>query len=125
MRKRVPNGKTKAPRAHAKLSPRWREAVDELEKFRDVVAAGEPVEEHFRVDGVVPDLGFSELLAALRLERERLGLSLGEVSRRIGIDTADLSRLENGKVPDPRSSTLTRYARALGKRLSWSLEAAE
>ena len=31
--------------------------------------------------------------------------------------TGDLSRLENGKVHDPRSSTLTRYARALGKRV--------
>ena len=45
-----------------------------------------------------------------------------EVAARSGIDKAQLSRLENGKVHDPRSSTLSRYARAVGKRLAWSLE---
>jgi transcriptional regulator with XRE-family HTH domain len=73
------------------------------------------------VDVVTPDPALLELLAALRRQRERLGLSLSEVSRRSGIDTGDLSRLENGKIHDPRSSTLSRYASALGKRLSWSL----
>jgi hypothetical protein len=92
-----------------------------LAKLRDVLKAGEPIGDHFRVDIVTPDPALLELLAALRLERERLGLTLSEVSRRTGIDTADLSRLENGKAHDPRSSTLSRYARALGKRLSWSL----
>ncbi len=125
MSKRVPKGNPKAEQRDAELSPRWREAVDELGKLRDVLAAGEPIENHFRVDVVAPDPALSELLAALRVERERLGLTLGEVSRRTGIDTGDLSRLENGKVHDPRSSTLTRYARALGRRLSWSLEEAE
>jgi hypothetical protein len=100
-----PTGKTKAARGDADLSPRWREAVDELGKLRDALAVGEPVENHFRVDVVAPDPALSEWLAALRLERERLGLSLGEVARRTGIDTGDLSRLENGKLPDPRSST--------------------
>jgi CubicO group peptidase (beta-lactamase class C family) len=75
--------------------------VDELGKVRDALAAGKPVENHFRVDVVAPDPAFSELLAVLRLERERLRLSLGEVARRTGIDTGDLSRLENGKVPHP------------------------
>jgi hypothetical protein len=111
----------KSTRDGAALSPRWQEAVEELGKLRDVLAAGEPIENHFRVE-VVARPPVLELLAALRLERERLGLTLSEVSRRTGIDTGDLSRLENGKVPDPRTSTLTRYARALGKRLAWSLE---
>jgi hypothetical protein len=92
MSKRDPIGKTKAARGDADLSPRWREAVDELGKLRDALAAGEPVENHFRADVVAPDPAFSELLAALRLERERLGLSLGEVARRTGLDTGDLSR---------------------------------
>jgi hypothetical protein len=121
MSKRIPKGQTSAVRGSAKLSPRWREAIDELGKLRDVLNAGEPIEDHFRVDVVTPDPALLELLAALRLQRERLGLSLSEVSRRTGIDTGDLSRLENGKIYDPRSSTLSRYARALGKRLSWSL----
>jgi hypothetical protein len=121
MSKRTPKGEINAVRGNAELSPRWREVIDELGKLRDVLKAGEPIEDHFRVDIVTPDPAFLELLAALRLERERLGLTLTEVSRRTGIDTGDLSRLENGKVHDPRSSTLSRYARALGKRLSWSL----
>ena len=104
--KRVPKVKPKP--AQRELSPRWREAVDELGKPRDVLAAGEPVENDSRVDVVAPDPACSELLAARRVERARLGLSLGEVSRRTGIDTGDLSRLEIGKVHDPRSSTLTR-----------------
>jgi transcriptional regulator with XRE-family HTH domain len=54
--------------------------------------------------------------------RESAGLSLDEVASRSGIDKAQLSRLENGKVHDPRSSTRARYARAIGKRLAWSLE---
>jgi transcriptional regulator with XRE-family HTH domain len=49
-------------------------------------------------------------------------LSLDEVAARSGIDKAQLSRLENGKVPDPRPSTLARYSRAIGRRLAWSLE---
>jgi hypothetical protein len=89
--------------------------VEDLGELRDLLAAGEPVANHFRVDVVAPVPGFSDLLAALRLERERLGLSLSEVSRLTGIDSAELSRLENAKVPDPRSSNLTSYARALGK----------
>ncbi len=44
---------------------------------------------------------------------------------RSGIDKAQLSHLENGKVPGPNSSTLVRYALVTGKRLAWSLEDAE
>ena len=65
---------------------------------------------------------FDEFIRSLRQARESAGLSLDEVASRSGIDKAQLSRLENGKVPDPRPSTLARYARAVGKRLAWSLE---
>lgn len=44
------------------------------------------------------------------------------MAARSRIDKAQLSRLENGKVPDPRPRTLVRYASAIGKRLVWSLE---
>jgi DNA-binding Xre family transcriptional regulator len=60
-------------------------------------------------------------LAALREEQERQGLSLTDVSKRSGIDRATLSKLETGKVPNPTVSTLRAVARALSKRLSWSL----
>jgi ribosome-binding protein aMBF1 (putative translation factor) len=65
---------------------------------------------------------FAGFIRSLRQARETAGLSLEEVASRSGIDKAQLSRLENGKVPDPRPSTLARYARAIGKRLAWSLE---
>jgi ribosome-binding protein aMBF1 (putative translation factor) len=65
---------------------------------------------------------FEAFIRSLRLARESAGLTLDEVASRSGIDKAQLSRLENGKVPDPRPSTLSRYARAVGKRLAWSLE---
>jgi hypothetical protein len=68
---------------------------------------------------------FAGLIRSLRPARESAGLSLDEVASRSGIDKAQLSRLENGKVPDPRPSTLARYARAIGKRLAWSLEEVE
>jgi DNA-binding XRE family transcriptional regulator len=65
---------------------------------------------------------FQVFVRSLRQARESAGLTLDDVASRAGIDKAQLSRLENGRVPDPRSSTLARYARAIGKRLAWSLE---
>jgi ribosome-binding protein aMBF1 (putative translation factor) len=70
----------------------------------------------------VPDTETLEALAALRRERERLGLSLADVSERTGLDRATLSKLETGKLANPTVATLRRYAQALGKRLSWSVE---
>src|SRR5947207_1327521 len=61
-------------------------------------------------------------LAALRAERERHGLSLGDVAERTGMDKSMLSRLETGKIPNPTLSTLRAYAEALGKKLVWSTE---
>jgi transcriptional regulator with XRE-family HTH domain len=52
---------------------------------------------------------------------ESQGLSLADVSERTGLDRAMLSKLETGKLANPTVGTLRRYARALGKRLSWSL----
>jgi ribosome-binding protein aMBF1 (putative translation factor) len=65
---------------------------------------------------------FMAFIRSLREARESAGLSLDELASRSGIDKAQLSRLETGRVADPRSSTLSRYAHAIGKRLAWSLE---
>jgi hypothetical protein len=65
---------------------------------------------------------FQAFIRSLRQARELADLSLDEVASRSGIDKAQLSRLENGRVPDPRHSTLARYALAIGKRLTWTLE---
>ena len=58
-----------------------------------------------------------QVLAALRAERERRGLSLSDINERTGIDRAALSRLENNENANPTLATLERYAEAVGKQL--------
>jgi DNA-binding XRE family transcriptional regulator len=75
-----------------------------------------------------PPVGDPELVAALaglRRERERQGLSLSDMAERTGIDRATISKLETGKLTNPTVGTLRTYARALGRRLTWTLEVAE
>lgn len=61
-------------------------------------------------------------LAELKRIREAAGLSLTDVAERSGIDKAALSRLENGVHDNPTIETLMRYAAAVGKKLTWSLQ---
>jgi predicted transcriptional regulator len=61
-------------------------------------------------------------LQALKQERLRYGLSIGDVAERSGLDRAVVSRLENGKQDNPTVATLMRYAAAVGKRFLWSYE---
>ena len=70
----------------------------------------------------VPDEALWGTLAALRLERERQGLTLADVSARTGIDPTTISKLENGRLPNPTYSTMRAYARALGLQLGWTLD---
>jgi len=58
-----------------------------------------------------------QVLAALRTERERQGLSLADINQRTGIDRAALSRLENNEDANPTLNTLERYADAVGKQM--------
>ena len=60
-------------------------------------------------------LQLHELTAQLKVERERQHLTLAEISVRTGIDTATLSKLENGKTDNPTVGTITRFANSLGK----------
>ena len=72
-----------------------------------------------------PPVGDPELIAALaglRRERERQGLSLTDMAERTGIDRATISKLETGKIANPTIGTLRTYAKALGRRLAWTLE---
>lgn len=61
-------------------------------------------------------------LQALKRERLRCGLSIGEVAERSGLDRAVVSRLENGRQDNPTIATLMRYAAAIGKRFVWTYE---
>jgi ribosome-binding protein aMBF1 (putative translation factor) len=59
--------------------------------------------------------------AALKALREQQGLSITDLADRTGMDRAMISRLENGQVDNPTVATMTRYAKALGKRVLVSL----
>jgi DNA-binding XRE family transcriptional regulator len=57
------------------------------------------------------------LIHELRKARQAAGLTLAAVSKLTGMDQATLSRLENGRHPNPTVDTLWRYARAVGRQL--------
>jgi transcriptional regulator with XRE-family HTH domain len=59
--------------------------------------------------------------AALQALREQQGRSLSDLAERTGMDRAMISRLENGQVDNPTIATVSRYAKALGKRVVVSL----
>ena len=63
------------------------------------------------------------LLRALSRERERLGLTQTQVAARIGTSQSAVARLEGGEV-DPKLSTVGRYAAAVGRRITWSVQPA-
>ena len=62
------------------------------------------------------------IMAALKKERERQGLTLADVSERADIDQAALSRLETGANANPTLDTLFRVASALDKVIVCGLE---
>jgi len=60
------------------------------------------------------------LLDAILNARTQAGLTQAQVAQRMGTKAPAVARLENALVtgkPSPSIATLTRYARALGKRL--------
>ena len=65
---------------------------------------------------------FRQLIAALRAERERQGLSLADLAKRTGMDRAAIHKLEIGLNSNPTYATLTRYATALGTGIEWRLK---
>jgi DNA-binding phage protein len=103
---------------HRQLTPEERARVTEA---RRLIADEEPEIRHkAREYKRAYEAGRATLQDALKLlkaERERMGLSLAEVSERTGIERPNLSRLENEPEANPTVATLSRYADALGKRL--------
>ena len=63
-----------------------------------------------------------ELLRRLVRERDRAGLTQSEVAERMKTSQAAIARIESGDF-DVRTSTLERYALAVGKRISYRLVA--
>src|SRR5438067_707788 len=66
---------------------------------------------------------FWNAIRAVRALREAQGLTLQDVSKRCGIDVATLSKLENGKQPNPTLFTILLYVGAVGQRLSFTVGA--
>lgn len=97
---------------------------DNLQKVKpsleDLIRTGESDPDAVMTMGMYFDM--QRALQALKRERERCGLTIGDVAKRSGLDRAVVSRLENGKQDNPTLATLMRYAAALGKRFVWSYE---
>ena len=74
---------------------------------------------------VVDLVELNHLVSALREAREGQGLSLADVADRTGIDRSALCRLENYRSLNPTFATLTRYASAVGLRLTLGLATKE
>lgn len=64
-----------------------------------------------------------ELLRRLVRERGRTGLTQSDVAERMKTSQAAVARIESGDF-DVRTSTLDRYALAVGKRISYRLSTA-
>ena len=110
---------------YERLTPEQRAAFDRIraqnrtpEKRAEEKRVRELAEQEF------PPLAANEqllmLVATFRTERERQGLSLSDVAERTGMDRAQISKLELGKVANPTLGTLRTYAHALGLELEWT-----
>lgn len=109
------------------MTPGERAAVDAvLDRRRTPAARDEAARVREVVAGEFPPIqATTELLALvamLRDERERQGLSLAAAARLSGIDKSYLCRLENGGIPNPTLATVSRYASSLKKRVAWAVE---
>lgn len=61
-----------------------------------------------------------KVIAEVKAERARKGISLNDVMVRSGINREAISKLENSDAPNPTVRTLVRYAAAVGMELRLS-----
>ena len=128
MRNESPTGPDLSRRrlSDAERTPEQRAAIEarraerQTPQYQDELARD--IEAYRQEFPPAPDRELIEALAGLRRERERQGLSLTDMAERTGIDRATISKLETGKIGNPTIGTLRVYAKALGRRLAWSLE---
>lgn len=98
-----------------------RDSLQEVKPtLEDLVRTGEADPDAIMTMGMYFDA--QGALQALKRERQRCGLSIGDVAERSGLDRAVVSRLENGKQDNPTLATLMRYAAGVGKRFLWTYE---
>jgi DNA-binding XRE family transcriptional regulator len=114
----------RANRKTAEERVRERTLREQLQKERpslqDLIRTGACDPEAVMSMGMYFDV--QKALQALKAERKRCGLSIGNVAERSGLDRAVVGRLENGKQDNPTVATLMRYAAAIGKRFTWCFE---
>jgi DNA-binding XRE family transcriptional regulator len=114
----------RANRKTAKERLREQKLRERLQKekpaLEDLVRAGDCDPDAVMTMGMYFDV--QKALQALKQNRKRSGLSIGDVAERSGLDRAVVSRLEMGKQDNPTIATLMRYAAAIGKRFVWSYE---
>ena len=94
----------------AAVKQRWQKALD------DAAADREAIDAQARAVFAAHDSARA-VVARLKAERERRGLSLADMLRRTGMSREALSRLENQQAPNPTVRTLARYAAAVGLEL--------
>lgn len=94
---------------------------DEAEK--KVRKALDPLIADERLWGRVLDIVRARgLVAALRNERRRQGLTQAQLGELMGVGQGRVAEIENERYPDPRISTIARYATALGIRLNIDIQ---
>lgn len=118
--RRVFRANRKPPEERAREKTFCEQIQKEKPSLDDLIHAGECDPGAVMTMGMYFDI--QRALQALKKERERSGLSIGDVAERSGLDRAVISRLENGKQDNPTVATLMRYAAAIGKRFLWCYE---
>lgn len=104
------------------VAARGRRRAAPRDFLADLTAAGEKREPRFRQ---LVDAAYQrrELLHRLVATRLRSRLTQAEVAARMGTSQAAVARIESGDF-DVRTSTLDRYALAVGRRVEYRLTAA-
>ena len=104
--------------------PKWTAADRARHQAIRQEFAQEPTQEQLEASGAYEGplpagayFAVKVLIHELKQARAAAGLTLAVVSKRTGMDQATLSRLENGRQPNPTVDTLWRYARAVGRQL--------
>jgi DNA-binding XRE family transcriptional regulator len=107
-----------------RLKPKWTEADRARHKAIREEFAHCPSQEELEASGEYEGpmksgayFAVKQLVHELKKARQAAGLTLAEMSKRTGMDQASISRLENGRQPNPTVDTLWRYAKAVGSRL--------
>jgi hypothetical protein len=108
--------RTSEQRANDQAIREWFQAY---RPSRGQIEGTEPFDPAISLEAFIIVRGITLQLMSIR---EAAGLSLADVAERSGIDKSALSRLENGVHDNPTVETLARYATAVGKRLTWSLQ---